>query len=229
MLVIFVLLYFIMVSLFMYANYFDLVIMRGIFKALCGIIFVLVPFIVTKKNKVRSTPYFKTMVVGFVLALLGDVLLDVDNSNFSILFILGMLFFALTHVAFSVGFLKHVKFNKVTFISLISLFVPTLLLLNCFGLINAGDLTLIINVYAFIISAMVSLAITMFTKKDINKYLRYMNLFGVILFAISDLILVFALFGNSPSKFLLLSNNLVYYIAQLFIGLSFYKVKKSYK
>jgi hypothetical protein len=218
-----------MVGLFMYANYFDLVLMRSIFKALCGIMFVLVPFLITKKNKIRSTSYFKTMIVGLIFALLGDVLLDIDNSNFGILFILGMLFFALTHVAFSVGFFKHIKFNKITFISLLCLLVPTLLLLNCFGLINAGDLTLVINVYVFIISTMVSLAITLFANKNLNKRFRAITLLGVVLFAISDLILVFALFGNNPSKLLLLSNNLIYYIAQLFVGLSFYKIKKSYK
>lgn len=228
MLVGFIIVYFILVGLFMYANYFDLVIMRSILKALCGIMFVVLPFIVSKK-KLKSTKYFKIMVVGFIFALLGDVLLDIDNSKFGILFILGMLFFALTHVAFSYGFLKHIKFNKVSFISLVSLFVPTLLLLNCFGLINAGGLTLVINIYAFIISVMVSFAITLFTKKNLNKYLRSINLIGVILFAVSDLILVFALFGNNPAKWLLLSNNLVYYIAQLFIGLSFYKVNASYK
>lgn len=228
--IIFILLYFIFVGLFMYANYFDLIIIRSIFKALCGIMIVFIPFLFSKANKkIRTTSYFKIMVVGFIFALLGDVLLDVDNSSFGILFILGMLLFALTHVAFSFGFLKHVKFNKTTFISLICLFLPTLLLLNCFGLINAGSLTLVNNIYAFIVSIMVSLAITLFTKKGLNKHLKYMNLFGVILFAISDLILVFALFGNSPSKWLLLSNNLIYYIAQLFIGLSFYKVNASYK
>lgn len=226
----FILLYFVVVGLFMYANYFDLVVMRGLLKALSGIMFIIVPFLVSEKNKkIRTTKYFKTMLVGFIFATLGDVLLDIDNSSFGILFILGMLFFALTHVMFSVSFIKHIKFNKVSLISLISLFVPTLLVLNCFNLINAGDLTLVINVYAFIISLMVSLAITMYSKKELNKYFKTTTLLGVILFAVSDLILVFALFGNNPSKWLLLSNNLVYYIAQLVIGLSFYKTKVSYK
>ena len=230
MLAIFIILYFIMVGLFMYANYFDLVIMRSIMKAICGIMFVVFPILLCKSNKkVRDTKYFKTMMSGFILAAVGDVLLDLDNSNFGMLFIVGMLFFALTHVMFSISFLKHIKFNKTTLISLISIFVPTVLLLNCFGLINAGDLTLVINVYALIISVMVSFAITLCFKKSLNDKFRFITLFGVILFAISDLILVFALFGNNPTKWLLLSNNLVYYIAQLVIGFSFYKVKASYK
>ena len=58
---------------------------------------------------------------------------------------------------------------------------------------------------------MMSLAITMYSKKELNKYFKTTTLLGVILFAVSDLILVFALFGNNPSKWLLLSNNLVYY------------------
>ena len=226
----FILVYFVIVALFMYANYYDLVLMRGVLKALCGIMFVLIPVLVSKDNKkIRSTKYFKTMMVGLILACVGDVFLDIDNSNFSILFVLGMLFFALTHVMFSVSFLKHIKFNKITFISLLCVLCPTLLLLNFFNLINAGDLTLVINIYALIISVMVSFAITLFTKKELNKYFKNATLLGVILFALSDLILVFALFGNNPTKGLLLTNNLIYYIAQLIIGISFYKVKANYK
>lgn len=225
----FMIVYFAMVIAFMYANYFDLVVMRSILKALCGIAFVLLPFLITKKNKVRQTKYFKTMISGFVLAALGDVLLDLDNSKFGILFIVGMLFFALTHVMLSVSFLKHIKFSKVTFISLLCIFIPTILVLNCFDLINAGPLTLVINVYALIISLMVSLAITLFCKKGLSKSFKLTTLIGVLLFAASDLILVFALFGNNPTKELLLTNNFVYYVAQLVIGLSFYKVKSSYK
>ena len=138
MLAIFIILYFVMVGLFMYANYFDLVVMRSIMKAVCGIMFVFSPILLCKNNKkVKDTKYFKTMMSGFILAALGDVLLDLDNSSFGILFIVGMLFFALTHVMFSISFLKHVKFNKTTVVSLISILIPTLLLLNCFNLINA--------------------------------------------------------------------------------------------
>ena len=35
--------------------------------------------------------------------------------------------------------------------------------------------------------------------------------------------------GAINTKFLLLSNNLVYYIAQLILGFSFYKIKANYK
>ena len=116
-----------------------------------------------------------------------------------------------------------------TIISLLLIFIPALIILNLLNLINTGDLTIIINIYAFIISIMVSLSITLYTKKQLNKKFRNNTLLGVILFAISDLILVFALFGNNPTKELLLTNNFVYYIAQLLIGISFYKTKYTYK
>lgn len=86
-----------------------------------------------------------------------------------------------------------------------------------------------INIYAFIISVMVSLSVTLFTKKQLNNYFKNTTLIGIILFAISDLILVFALFGNNPTKQLILTNNLIYYLAQLILGLSFYKIKHTYK
>ena len=230
MLIGFIIIYLIMSIIFMYANYYDIVLMRNILKGICGLMFIIIPFLATTKNKkIRKTKYFKTMIIAFILAALGDILLDIDNSQFGILFIVGMGLFALTHVMFSVSFLKHIKKNKITIISLIALFVPTLAMLNLFNLINAGDLTLVINIYAFIISIMISLSITLFTKKQLDKNFRIKTLLGIILFAISDLILVFALFGNNPTKELLLTNNFVYYIAQLVIGLSFYKTKTTYK
>ena len=230
MLIGFIIIYLIMSIIFMYANYYDIVLMRNILKGICGLMFIIIPFLATTKNKkIRKTKYFKTMIIAFILAALGDILLDIDNSQFGILFIVGMGLFALTHVMFSVSFLKHIKINKITIISLIALFVPTLAMLNLFNLINAGDLTLVINIYAFIISIMISLSITLFTKKKLDKNFRIKTLLGIILFAISDLILVFALFGNNPTKELLLTNNFVYYIAQLVIGLSFYKTKTTYK
>lgn len=230
MLIGFIILYLIMTIIFMYANYFDIVLMRNILKGICGIMFIIIPFIATKTHKkIRTTKYFKTMITGFTLAAVGDLLLDIDNSKFSILFILGMAFFALTHVMFSLSFLKHIKFNKTTLISLLLIFIPAFIILNTLNLINAGNLTLVINIYAFIISIMVSLSITLYTKKQLNKKFRNNTLLGVILFAISDLILVFALFGNNPTKELLLTNNFVYYIAQLLIGISFYKTKYTYK
>lgn len=230
MLIGFIIIYLIMSIIFMYANYYDIVLMRNILKGICGLMFIIIPFLATTKNKkIRKTKYFKTMIIAFILAALGDILLDIDNSQFGILFIVGMGLFALTHVMFSVSFLKHIKINKITIISLIALFVPTLAMLNLFNLINAGDLTLVINIYAFIISIMISLSITLFTKKQLDKNFRIKTLLGIILFAISYLILVFALFGNNPTKELLLTNNFVYYIAQLVIGLSFYKTKTTYK
>lgn len=230
MLIGFIIIYLIMSIIFMYANYYDIVLMRNILKGICGLMFIIIPFLATTKNiKIRKTKYFKTMIIAFILAALGDILLDIDNSQFGILFIVGMGLFALTHVMFSVSFLKHIKINKITIISLMALFIPTLAMLNLFNLINAGDLTLVINIYAFIISIMISLSITLFTKKQLDKNFRIKTLLGIILFAISDLILVFALFGNNPTKELLLTNNFVYYIAQLVIGLSFYKTKTTYK
>ena len=112
------------------------------------------------------------MIIAFLLAALGDILLDVDNSQFGILFIVGMGLFALTHVMFSISFLKHIKINKITIISLLTLFIPIFAILNLFNLIDAKDLTLVINIYAFIISIMVSLSVTLFTKKQLNKYFR---------------------------------------------------------
>lgn len=230
MLIGFIILYLIMTFVFMYTNYYDLIIMRSILKGICGLMFVIIPFLATKQNKkIRKTKYFKTMISGLSLAAIGDLLLDIDNSKFGILFIIGMAFFALTHVMFSISFLKHTKFNKTTIITLLLLFIPVVIILNFLNLINAGDLTLVVNIYAFIISIMVSLSVTLFTKKQLNKYFRNTTLTGVILFALSDLILVFALFGNNPTKELLLTNNLVYYIAQLVIGLTFYKIKPTYK
>lgn len=75
--------------------------------------FVIFPFIATKQNKkIKTTKYFKIIIIAFMLAALRNIILDIDNSQFEILFIIGMGCFALTHVMFSISFLKHIKFNK---------------------------------------------------------------------------------------------------------------------
>lgn len=229
MILMFIILYLLLTFSFMYCNYFEIVILRMCLKAVCSFMFVLAPFLFTKNNKsIRKTKYFKTLLLGLFFAFLGDVLLDIDNSKLGILFILGMLGFALTHIMYSISFKKHTKFNKITLISFISLLLPTLYIINFSKLINCGDLILVINLYAVIISLMVSLAITIYKNTTLNKLFRKRTLTGVVLFMISDLILLFSLFGNT-SRLLLPLNNLIYYIAQLIIAFSFYKIKNSYK
>lgn len=228
MLLLFVILYLLFTFAFMYCNYNDLFTLRTCLKTICSLMFVIAPFLITKDNKkIRQTKYFKSMLLGLIFAFIGDVLLDLDKT-LGILFVLGMVGFVLTHIMYSISFKKHVKINKTTFITFLLLVVPTAYIINFSKLINCGDLTIVINIYAVIISFMVGLATTLFKKKELNKNFRTRTLVGVILFAISDLILLFSLFGNLP-KIWLPINNLVYYVAQLIICYSFYKTKHTYK
>lgn len=224
----FVILYLLLTFAFMYFNYNDIFTLRTCFKTICSLMFVIAPFLITKDNKkIRQTKYFKTMLVGLIFAFIGDVLLDLDKT-LGILFVLGMLFFALTHVMYSLSFKQHVKFNKTTLISFLVLIIPTAYIINFSNLIDCGDLIVVINIYAVIISLMLGLAVTVYKKKELNKNFKTRNLLGVILFAVSDLILLFSLFGNTP-KILLPINNLIYYVAQLIICYSFYKTKHTFK
>lgn len=224
----FVILYLLLTFAFMYFNYNDMFTLRTCFKTICSLMFVIAPFLITKDNKkIRQTKYFKTMLLGLIFAFIGDVLLDLDKT-LGILFVLGMVGFVLTHIMYSLSFKKHIKINKTTFITFLLLVVPTAYIINFSKLINCGDLTIVINIYAVIISFMVGLATTLFKKKELDKNFRTRTLVGVILFAVSDLILLFSLFGNLP-KIWLPINNLVYYVAQLIICYSFYKTKHTYK
>lgn len=224
----FVILYLLLTFAFMYFNYNDMFTLRTCFKTICSLMFVIAPFLITKDNKkIRQTKYFKTMLLGLIFAFIGDVLLDLDKT-LGILFVLGMVGFVLTHIMYSLSFKEHIKINKTTFITFLLLVVPTAYIINFSKLINCGDLTIVINIYAVIISFMVGLATTLFKKKELDKNFRTRTLVGVILFAISDLILLFSLFGNLP-KIWLPINNLVYYVAQLIICYSFYKTKHTYK
>lgn len=226
---IFVIIYLLFTFAFMYCNYNDLITLRICLKAICSFMFVLAPFLITRDNpKIKKTKYFKTLLLGLIFAFSGDVLLDLDNSKLGILFVLGMIGFVLTHIMYSISFKKYVKITKTTYITFLLLIIPTAYLINFSQLINCGDLTIVINIYAFIISFMVGLAATLYKKKELNKKFRIRTLVGVILFAISDLILLFSLFGNT-SKILLPINNIVYYVAQMVICFSFYKIKHTYK
>ena len=124
--------------------------MRSILKGICGLMFVIIPFLATKQNKkIRTTKYFKTMISGLTLAAVGDLLLDIDNSQFGILFVIGMAFFALTHVMFSLAFLKHIKFNKTTITTLILLLIPVITIINFLKLSLMLQIVLLLIVLFF--------------------------------------------------------------------------------
>ncbi|MBQ7875210.1 MAG: lysoplasmalogenase [Oscillospiraceae bacterium] len=143
--------------------------------------------VLKKSGKVK---FAAAMAGGFVLAMLGDILI---NSNF----IIGAGLFALGHVAFAAAYCLLQKLKKLDIIVGGMLFAATGSFVAFFPLLAFEEETLrfVCIAYALIISMMVGKAAGNFIReKDITNMLL---LSGAVLFAVSDFMLVLAWFADA--------------------------------
>ena len=155
------------------------------------------------------------LFVGLVFAFLGDVLLEIE-------FIVGAALFALGHVFFFISYCFLSKINLQDILCALFIFVPSLLIILLVPIFKfEGIMKIVCVVYALIISFMVGKALSNYLKdKSITNIII---LIGSCLFFFSDMMLLFANFGNVLvcGVFCLLT----YYPAEFFLAYSILKNK----
>lgn len=155
--------------------------------------FVLLGFInllYAKKNKVKNFHFVVTVFIGLFLGMCADVLLGIN-------FIVGVLSFALGHVAYLIAYYGLEKFDKKELFVIIPISLFSLYIVACSPFITIEDplLEKALLGYAIIISCMLSKAITNYIKEKTT--FRFLILIGSILFYFSDIMLAFDMFGES--------------------------------
>ncbi|MBQ8909220.1 MAG: lysoplasmalogenase [Clostridia bacterium] len=140
------------------------------------------------KHKANNLNFAITMVVGLTLAMLGDILLEVD-------FIVGAIFFALGHVGYFIAYCMLCKFKWVDLIaggviSLASILV--ILLVPVFTL--APIMKVLVICYAVVISFMLGKAVTNLIRQ--RNLVNLIILIGSFLFFFSDLMLLLCNFTS---------------------------------
>lgn len=180
-------------------------------KALASLFFVLAGicgYIKRKENRRIS----RTMLIALILSMAGDVLLALDKEE-GILFVLGVAGFALAHVMFSVSFCKVSAVKKTDLAGMVLVFGAEVLIL-CLGKFDFKGLFPVLLGYAAVISFMVIKALSLWRCRQGRERAVFLIMPGGVLFLLSDLLLLFWLFGIGTPKEVQSVNWVLYYLAQ---------------
>ncbi len=189
----------------------DLTVWPILLKSLTSILFVLAGLCGYIKRK-ENRNFTKTMMVAFVCSLAGDVFLALDTEQ-GILFVLGVLSFALAHVMFSVSFCKASAVTKADFATMFLILAAAILILLMGDFEFQGMFPVLIG-YAAVISFMTAKALSFWRCRRGRERTTYLIMVGGVLFLLSDILLLFWLFGNGTPKEIQSVNWLLYYLAQ---------------
>ncbi len=180
-------------------------------KSLTSILFVLAGlcgYIKRKENRKIS----KTMMAALVCSLAGDVFLALDKEQ-GIFFVLGVVSFALAHVMFSVSFCRVSAVKKADFAGTFLIFAAEMVILLTGDFAFQGMFPVLAG-YAAVISFMTTKALSLWRCRHGRERMAYMVMAGGVLFLLSDILLLFWLFGNGTPKEIQSVNWLFYYLAQ---------------
>lgn len=180
-------------------------------KALTSLFFVLAGicgYIKRKENRRIS----RTILIALIFSMAGDVLLALDKEE-GIMFVLGVAGFALAHVMFSVSFCKVSAVKKTDLAGMVLVFGAEVLIL-CLGEFDFKGLFPVLLGYAAVISFMVIKALSLWRCRRRRERAVFLIMAGGVLFLLSDLLLLFWLFGIGTPKEVQSVNWVLYYLAQ---------------
>ncbi len=151
------------------------------------------------------------LVVALFIAMLGDVVINLH-------FMLGAIVFAIGHIFYFIAYCYIQKFKWTDLLYALAIFVPSLIIILTMPFLTFDEIVMkvIVCVYALIISCMVGKAISnLVTQRNLTNLVI---LIGSILFFISDMMLLFDVFGSlAATDFLCLAT---YYPGQFLIAFS---------
>lgn len=178
---------------------------------LCGVFNVVYSGAVLKSNYKKM--FGILLLVGLVFACIGDILL-IDN------FIMGAIFFAIGHVLFVASFCFESKLRVRDVIIGVAIFIGAFLVIELYKGFNFDGMKVLILVYALIISLMLGKAISN-AFNDNDKAVKLLVVIGASLFFISDLMLLFYVFGPHIKIFDIICV-VTYYIAEFLLAFSIF-------
>lgn len=192
-------------------------------KSLASFFFVLAGlcgYIRRTQNKRTSRP----MMTALFCSMLGDIFLALDKEE-GILFILGVTSFVLAHILFSISFCRTSPVEKIDYVGMFFIFLVEMFIL-CRGEFDFQGLFPVLVGYAAVISFMVAKALSLWRYRWGRKEVVYMIMAGSILFLLSDILLLFWLFGIGTPKEIQSVNWILYYLAQACLSASLNQTRK---
>lgn len=150
--------------------------------------------------------------IAVICCMAGDVFLALDSNG--LLFVFGVVSFAVAHILFAIAFCKISPIKKTDIITTFLLLIGFVLLL-CFCDFEFRGLFPVLILYAVIIAFMAIKAMSLWSYRDYHPSCIKLLISGGVLFLVSDLVLLFWLFGIEPAKEIQSLNWVLYYSSQL--------------
>lgn len=194
-----------------------------VFKIIASIFFIITPILAYKK-KPCDKKYFYLILTGLVFSLFGDIFLGLKSS---LCFNLGVTSFTIAQIFFLSAFTYLEKVNIIDFVIFLMLSVVLIIIQNCTDNFDYDGKYILILIYTLIISFMLSKALSLLRMIKGNEITVILIVISMILFFLSDFILLFVYFYKTKFNILPYFNTVFYYLAQGLLGLSFLKpIKK---
>jgi uncharacterized membrane protein YhhN len=178
-------------------------------------------FVVTALIQVRVfPPYFRLILVGLILGLVGDVCLALPGQ---VAFQAGLVAFLLGHIMYVLAFTRLTRIaDWINPIILVTVIAGATVLWWLFP--HLGKMLVPVVTYIVVISVMVVGAWAAFRNPDVKRTGAWLILIGAVLFYVSDLFVARDRFVN-PEFLNRLIGLPLYYGAQFLLALSVGKVK----
>lgn len=184
-----------------------------ILKSVASLFFVLAGFCGFRKAK-ENRNISLYILLALCCSMAGDVFLALDHGN-GIMFVIGGISFAVAHVMFSIAFCKMSKIRKSDFV-VAGIIFGILNVIMCVGNLDFQNLLLLVIGYAAVISFMVAKALSLWRCRQGRERVVGLMIAGGVFFLISDVLLIFWMFGKGIPKEMQSANWIMYYLAQMF-------------
>ena len=210
--------------------------LRVYVKTITSFLFVLTGVFAMKERRegVKAGPYAKLILTGLIFGFIGDIFMALNKDFGGFLYVsIGLVTFALGHVFYLIAFIKKSRFRWYNLIPLFVIIPAILLAVMQTGKFKFNPPALFYAVisYGVILSLMVGKSLSFTCFKETPSFIR-LTIIGTVLFATSDLILLFIMFfgpvaslpSDTPVRVTLsVINLLTYYVGQGFLALSLKK------
>ena len=182
-----------------------------VLKTVASLFFVLTGLCGYIKSKANRR-FTRLMLIALICSMAGDVFLALEKNQ-GILFVLGVASFAAAHVLYSVSFCIACQVRKKDIVAAAILFAGCTALL-CVGTFDFQGLFPVLLGYAAVISFMTVKALSLYNCRKGQERAVWLTMAGGVLFFVSDLVLLFWLFGIGVPKEVQSVNWVLYYLAQ---------------
>lgn len=178
-------------------------------------------------NAVGSSNLNLLIIVGLILGLVGDIILDLKimypeqaNQYFvfgTSAFAIGHFFYFVSAVLYnSMAIPANLPWNILASVGVAILLTVAIMLSSKKMGMNFGKMIYIVAMYSFILTFMVSFTVSI----AIFAPIYWIFAAGMIVFFLSDLVLSMQYFGGRTEKVWIYVNHLLYYIAQVLLAVS---------